>query len=218
MDIFIYLAMILVVAGMLYAALTTSIDFCPVKIKEVMTITLTLMIFRVGSLWALLVIDSVKLIYILRNFVFLNIIYIPLIMFITLYIFYRNTKINLQWFYYIFLAATACYIICIFLIPMEYYISPSYGYNVVLSSDIPYKILLCISGFIFFAGMQAVRYKYSVKWGIILIEVMSLLFLATTAMALKSTENIGLLLLGELGWMIVLYSSVITFRINGIGK
>ncbi|MFR1710265.1 MAG: hypothetical protein ACLSV2_15380 [Clostridium sp.] len=61
-------------------------------------------------------------------------------------------------------------------------------------------------------AIKSLRYKHSVKWGTALIGIASLVFVGATAMALKSSENIGYLLIGDLAWVIVLYGSIRTFK------
>lgn len=212
MNIYIYLFLILAMIFLSYESITSSIRYCPVKIKEVLTISFILIILRIVSLLVLLLADNMKSVYLMKNLVFLNIIYIPIIIYTCLYVFYRNTRMDIKWFYGIFIIGIVIYLICMFKVPMEYYISLSYGYNVILSNLLPYKILLCINGLSFFMGIKSFRYKHSVKWGAALIGIASLVFVGTTAVTLQSSENIGYLLLGDLSWMIVLYGSIRTFK------
>lgn len=212
MNIYIYLFLILTMIFLTYESVTSSIRYCPVKIKEVLTISFILIIFRIVSLLVLLLADNMKSVYLMKNLVFLNIIYIPIIIYICIYIFYRNTRIDINWFYGIFIIGIVIYLICIFKIPMEYYISLSYGYNIILSNLSPYKMLLCINGLSFFISIKSFRYKHSVKWGTVLIGIASLVFVGTTAITLQSSENIGYLLIGDLAWIIVLYGSIGTFK------
>lgn len=211
MDIYIYLALVISLIFACYETVTVSIKYCPIKIKEVIILIFTLVIFRAISLWILLLLDNIKLVYIVRNLVFLNVIYMPMIMFLCIYIFYRNKALNLKWIYYIFFIGVILYLACLFLMPMEYYISTAYGYNIVLGNMVPYKALLCFGGLAFFIGMKGLMYKYSVKWGMTLIEISALVFIITSALVLKSTENIGLLLVGELAWILTVYGGVRTF-------
>jgi hypothetical protein len=211
-NIYIYLFLILAIMFLVYEAITSSIKYCPVKIKEVLTISFILLIFRIISLLALLLGDNMKIIFLVKSLVFLNVIYIPIIIYTCLYIFYRNTRLNIKWFYGIFIICIVVYLACIFKIPMEYYISLSYGYNIILNNLIPYKILLCVNGLSFFMGIKSFRYKHSVKWGTVLIGMASLVFIGTTAIALQCSENVGYLLIGDLAWMIVLYGSIRTFK------
>ena len=204
MNIYIYLFLILSIIFLIYEAVTSSIKYCPVKIKEVLIISFILLVFRIASLLVLLLADNMKSVYLMKNLVFLNIIYIPIIIYTCLYIFYRNTKMDIKWFYGIFIVDIIFYFACIFKIPMEYYISLSYGYNIILNSSLPYKVLLCVNGLSFFMAIKSLRYKHSVKWGIALIGIASLVFVGATSMALKSSENIGYLLIGDLAWVIVL--------------
>jgi len=125
-------------------------------------------------------------------------------------------KINIKWFYSIFILGVLGYLVCIFKVPMEYYISLSYGYNIVLKSTMPYKILLCVNGASFYMGVKSFRYKHSIKWGTVLITLASLLFIGTTAVVIKNIEDMGYLLIGDLGWIIVLYSSISTFKEKSI--
>ncbi|MEG1254199.1 hypothetical protein [Clostridium sp.] len=212
MNIYIYLFLILAMIFLSYESITLSIKYCPIKIKEILTISFILVVFRIVALLILLLLDDMKYVYLMKNLIFLNIIYIPIIIFTCLYIFYRNTDLDIKWFYGIFIVDIVIYLICIFKIPMEYYISLSYGYNVVLKNTIPYKILLCTNGLGFFMGIKSFRYKHSIKWGTLLVVIASLVFIGTTAMGLRSTENIGYLLLGDLGWMVALYGAIVSFK------
>ncbi len=212
MNIYIYLFLILSMMFLIYESVTSSIKYCPVKIKEVLIISFVLLISRIVSLLVLLLADNMKSVYLMKNLVFLNIIYIPIIIYTCLYIFYRNTRMDIKWFYGIFIIGIIAYFACIFKIPMEYYISLSYGYNIILNNSLPYKILLCVNGLSFFMAIKSLRYKHSVKWGTALIGIASLVFVGATAMALKSSENIGYLLIGDLAWVIVLYGSIRTFK------
>ncbi len=212
MNIYIYLFLIFTVMFVLYEAIILSIRYCPVKIREVLTISFILIAFRFISILLILILDNIKYLYLLKNLVFLDIIYIPMIIFISLYIFYRNVKINLKWFYGVFILGLLGYLVCVFKIPMEYYISSTYGYNIVLKSTIPYKILLCFNGASFYMGVKSYRYKHSIKCGAVLIALASLLFIGTTAVVMKNIENIGYLLIGDLGWIIALYTSIRTFK------
>lgn len=212
MNIYIYLFLILTMMFLIYEAVTLSIEYCPVKIKEVLTISFILLIIRIISLLILLLADNMKSVYLMKNLVFLNIIYVPINIYTCLYIFYRNTRMNIKWFYGVFIVGIVVYLACIFKIPMEYYISLSYGYNIILNNLLPYKILLCVNGLSFFMGIKSFRYNHSVKWGTALISIASLVFIGTTAIALQSSENIGYLLIGDLAWMAALYGSIRTFK------
>ena len=214
MDIYIYLALILALIFIGYELITSTIKYCPIKVKESIVLIFIIISLRVMTLLILLVVDNIKVVYSIRNFIFLNIIYIPLIIFICIYIFYRNTKININWIYGVFFLGVSIYILCILIYPIEYYISLSYGYNVTLSNQLPYKIILCVNVLSFFIGIISFRYKYSIKWGSVIIIVASLIFIGSSVIALKSSEHIGYLLIGDLSWIIALYSSILTFKIK----
>lgn len=217
MNIYIYLSFLLFLVFLSYEVITSTLKFCPIKIKEAVILPLILICFRIGSLLTLLLVDDIKYVYIVRNFIFLNIIYIPMLIFLSVYVFYRNTKININWIYGIFFIGASAYMICIFMYPMEYYISMSYGYNVVFNSQLPYKILLCINAVSFFIGVKSLRFKHSIKWGSFIIILASLVFIGGAAASLKSTEHIGYLLIGDLSWIICLYTSILTFKIKAKG-
>lgn len=217
MDIYIYLFLLLLLIFLAYEVITATIKYCPIKIKEAIVLSFILISFRVGSLLVLLLVDDIKFVYLIRNFIFLNIIYIPMLMFISIYVFYRNTKLNINWIYGIFFIGAVGYVTCIFTYPIEYYISMSYGYNVVINSQLPYKILLCVNAGAFFIGVKSFRYKHSLKVGSFIICLSSLVFIGSAAVGLKTTEHIGYLLLGDLGWLISLYASILTFKIKAKG-
>lgn len=217
MDIYIYLTLILALVFLSYEVITSTVKYCPIKVKEAIILPFILLCLRIGTLLILLLIDDIKFVYLMQNFIFLNIVYIPLLIFLSIYVFYRNVKININWFYGIFFVGAAGYVLTIFIYPIEYYISMAYGYNVFFNSQLPYKILLCINAISFFFGIKSFRYKHSIKWGSFMITLASLIFIGSTAMALKSSEHIGYLLVGDLGWLTALYGSVLTFRIKAKG-
>lgn len=140
-----------------------------------------------------------------------------MVIFLSIYVFYRNTRININWVYGIFFIGAAGYIFCIFTYPIEYYISMSYGYNVVFDSQLPYKILLCVNAAAFFIGIKSFRYKHCIKWGSFIIVMASIIFIGSATLSLKSSEHIGYLLLGDLGWLTSLYATIITFKIKAKG-
>lgn len=217
MNIYIYLALILVLIFLSYEIITSTVKYCPIKVKQAIILPFILLSLRTITLMILLLMDDIKYVYLIGNFVFLNIIYIPVIIFLCIYVFYRNTKIDIKWIYILFFLGVAGYIACIFIYPLEYYISIIYGYNVMFSSELPYKILLCVNALSFFIGIKSFRYQHSIKWGSFMITFASLLFIGSVAMGLKSSENIGYLLVGDLSWLIALYGSVLTFRIKAKG-
>lgn len=217
MNIYIYLSLLLILVFLSYEVITSTIKYCPIKIKEAVILPLILIFFRIGSLLVLLLVDDIKFVYIVRNFTFLNIIYIPMVIFLSVYVFYRNTKININWFYGIFFIGATGYIFCVFAYPMEYYISMSYGYNVVFNSQLPYKILLCVNAASFFIGVKSLRFKHSIKWGSFITILVSLMFIGSTVISMKSTEHVGYLLIGDLSWLTCLYASIMTFKIKAKG-
>lgn len=212
MDILIYLGLLLFLIFIIYDEVLKTMQYCPVKIKGILVIIFSLAILRVAALLVLLISDRAELVYILRNMVFLNVVYIPLMMFICTYIFYRNIKFNVKWIYGVFITSLAFYFICIFRVPMEYYISLSYGYNVIFDNTLPYKIFMCVYGASFFIGMKGMKYQYSVKWGMALVEVASIISIISTVIAMRSTENVGYLLVGEVAFFVVMYMAVNTFK------
>lgn len=217
MNIYIYLSLILALIFLSYEVITSTVKYCPIKVKEAIILPFILICFRAVTLLILLLVDDIKFVYLTRNFVFLNIIYIPLTIYLCIYVFYRNTKININWLYGIFFLGSAAYVACIFLYPIEYYISMSYGYNVMFNGQLPYKILLCVNALSFFIGIKSFRYKHSIKWGSFMITLASLIFIGSTSMAIKSSEHIGYLLVGDFSWLVALYGSVLTFRIKAKG-
>ncbi|MEG0308238.1 MAG: hypothetical protein RR636_09865 [Clostridium sp.] len=212
MNIYIYILVIAAIMIIAYITICLGMRCCPKKIKEMLVISVILVALRVVAIAVLIIVKTPNYTSFVRNLVFLNIVYIPIVMFICLYIFYRNIDVNIKWFYGILISGIIVYLVSIFKIPMEYYVSEIYGYNIILKSSIPYKILLCVNGFGFFMSIVGFRYRYSVKWGTILIGFSSLVFIGAMAKALSGMESIGYLLLGDLAWMIALCGGMVTFK------
>lgn len=141
-----------------------------------------------------------------------------MLIFLGIYVFYRNVKININWIYGLFFTGAGVYIICVLNCPVEYSISMSYGYNIFFDNQLPYKLMIIMNVVAFLSGIKCIRFKYSIKWGSFIIIVASLLNIGSLIISLKSAEYIGYLLIGDLSWIICLYACIVTFKVKAKGQ
>ena len=202
---FIYVTTILIISILLINGINSSISYAPKKIKYITLITLILALIRFIVLILLSLNESPLYIYLLKPIVFLEVVYIPIIGFISLYIFSRNDNIKLNYFYFVAVIFIGIYLITTLRIPVNTTISSFYGYRLILHKDYGMNTLMFIFNSIYLViSIKQLSNKYSNKRGLILVAVSSVLTIGTFLVAILNPVFWGLRLLGELLWIITL--------------
>ncbi len=212
MEGYIYIVCLLLMFIVLYLGVTQVFSYAPIKIKSICIITFLLVLLRYSTLLIFLLFDNIRHVYILKHLTFLNIIYIPLLIFISFYIGYRNSKMNIGYFYYIFYIAIIFYGISIFKIPIQTYISPVYGYNLIMLSILPYIVLITINVFMFIVLVKVYKYPYCIKVSILYQCLSSIFMVITICIALMNVEFMGIIIIAELMWMATLNYNLKRFK------
>lgn len=127
----------------------------PVKIKTLSIITLSILITRYIVLFILCLAENIKLLYFLKPFYFANFIAVPVLILCTIYIIFKNNKIN---FLYVFLLE--------FIVLMAYIIT-LYYFNIVIKVD-------SSIGFIMLFNNESAYYLYLIEISIILLLILYL--------------------------------------------
>ncbi len=212
---YIYLACILGMIMLIYEGITTSISYAPGKIKHITVIALILVLLRYISLLLLYLNQRVLYVYLLKPIMFLEIVYLPVIGFICIYIFSRNDKIKLNYFYFISTMFLIVYLFIAVKAPIKTTLSEFYGYTIILEKDYNMYLMLCIINTICFVmGIRAYGYKYSNKLGSLLILISSLLTLASVLLAIVDMRFFGAKLVGEILWVITMIYGLRKFKQN----
>lgn len=205
MFTYIYPIALLVMIMLIYEGLTTALKYAPIKIKAITIGSMLLILLRYLSLFLLLIYEKMQYVYLLKPFIFLELIYMPIVIFICVYIFSRNDKIKLNFFYVLSVVFLLIYFILIVKAPLFANLSSIYGYSITLKNGIySYLVLLSINSFVFVLGFKVYSFKYADKLGATLLIIASLIAIFSIILSVINSNFVGMIILGEVIWVIVL--------------
>ncbi|MEG0774499.1 hypothetical protein [Clostridium sp.] len=205
MFTYIYLISILLMFMLIYEGITTSFTYAPKKIKAITIIAMILILLRFIALLLLFVYDKMQYVYLLKPLIFLELFYMPIIIFICIYIYSRNEKIKLSFFYILCGIFIMVYFMLIIKAPLVTNLSNVYGYSITLENGlISYLVLLSINSFVFILGFKIYGFRHSNKIGVIMIVISALVTIITTVVSVLHPDFVGVIIGGELFWMITL--------------
>lgn len=205
MFTYIYLISILLMFMLIYEGITTSFTYAPKKIKAITIIAMILILLRFIALLLLFVYDKMQYVYLLKPLIFLELFYMPIIIFICIYIYSRNEKIKLSFFYILCGIFIMVYFMLIIKAPLVTNLSNVYGYSITLENGlISYLVLLAINSFVFILGFKIYGFRHSNKIGVTMIVISALVTIATTVVSVLHPDFVGVIIGGELFWMITL--------------
>lgn len=210
---YIYLGSLFVMILLLYEGITTAIEYAPKKIKYITLCSLILVLLRYVSLIVLFINEKPLYLYLLKPIMFLEVIYIPIIGFVTLYMLSRNERIKLSYFYILLAVFTAFYLFVTIKSPVNTTISEFYGYMISLKQNYGLYIVLSMINTIYLViSIKAYGFKYSNKLGIVLVTLASIATIVTILISLFGKEFFGIKLIGEIMWVITLVYSLSKFK------
>lgn len=202
MSTYIYPISIILMFLLLYESITTAYSYAPKKIKVITIMALFLIVLRYISLSLLLIYEKMQYMYLLKPVIFLEIIYIPMIIFISVNIFARNDKIKMNFFF--ILCAIFLIVYFIFIIKAPFYTSLSqlYGYSITLKNGIyPYLVLIIANTISFAYGFKIFEYKFNDKVGTFLMIVSSIITIGSVIASVFHENFMGMIILGEIFWV-----------------
>lgn len=208
----IYFLLLLIMILLLYQGIFYGLFYAPKKIKIISTIALLLMMIRYIALIILFIIKNQSYLYLLKPFVFTNLMGIPICGIITILIFSKDNKIKLRKILFLCTMLVVAYCITIFKSPSNINMSNISGYIIELQLETYCSTLLLIVNSIFFIkGIELLFKKYSNKLGALLIIMSSCITLTAVIMSSINTNNIPLLL-GDMCWIIALNYGLLKFK------
>ncbi|WP_291575344.1 hypothetical protein [Clostridium sp. UBA4548] len=205
MFTYIYLIAILIMFMLIYEGITTSFTYAPTKIKAITIIAMVLVLLRFSTLLLLFLYDKMQYVYLLKPLIFLELFYMPIIIFICTYIYSRNDKIKLSFFYLLCGIFVIVYFFLIIKAPLITNISAIYGYSITLKNGLnSYLVLLFINTFVFILGFRVYSFKYSNKLGVTMTMVAALVTIIATIISVLHADFVGAIIAGEICWMATL--------------
>lgn len=180
MKFYIYFLLIIFLIIFVFENLRKNNKFSPFKIKILCNIVLTFMLIREITLLVMFVASNIANLYLFKVTYFLNIVYIPIIALIIIYILFRSNKIKVIYIFFTgaFLLGIYLYFMCTLGTYIK--IDISCGYFMKLFKGEKIYILHIIFA-LFCIGAALIMYSKSIyKIGIILIITTCIVFIIET--------------------------------------
>ncbi len=208
----IYFLLLLMMILLLYEGITSSMGYAPKKIKIISAMALILMTFRYIALIILFIMKNQNYLYLLKPIVFINLISIPMVGIVSVFIFARNSKIKLNKVLFISVILCIAYSIVIYIYPASLNLSKFSGYSLDLKLEAYYYIpLLLASSILMVKGIEMFNKTFSNKIGAILIIMSSSITLISVLLT-AINPNFMWLLFGDICWVTTLDYGLIKFK------
>jgi hypothetical protein len=160
----------------------------------------------------LYIIENQNYLYLLKPFVFANLLCIPLCGILSVFIFSRNNKIRLKKILLMCAMLFMAYFIVIYKSPFNTKISNNYGYTIELQLEVYCYIVIAIINSIFLVkGIKLYSKNYSNKLGAVLIIIASSITLLSVILT-SVNSNFSMILLGDISWILTLDYGLIKFK------
>ncbi|MGH4118320.1 hypothetical protein [Clostridium sp.] len=208
----IYFLMLLMMLFLLYKGIISSLFYSPKRIKMISSMILILMTLRYITLIILFVVKNQSYLYLLKPIIHANILCIPIIGIISLFIFARNDKVKIRKVFILCIALSLAYCTLMYKSSVKINISNITGYTMQLQLEIYYFIALLIINSVFVVlGIELFYKTYSNKLGVVLIIVSSSITLTTLLISSINT-NFAWLILADISWIITLDYGLTKFK------
>jgi hypothetical protein len=199
---FFYLALLLLMFLLIYCGVSSSVRFAPLKIKIISLAALIALSARYIALLIFLVTGNIKNLYLLKPLMFLNLLCLPVLAIISIYIYARNDKIK---FNYCIISASlllVTYFAAIIKLPISIEIYGSLGYIMSFNNEIlVYGIYLIFNTIFFFSAVVFLGNKTSNKLGMRLVLSSALVVIIEVIVKTSGVSILPSILLGDVIWI-----------------
>lgn len=197
-----YLALLLLMFLLIYYGVSCSVRFAPLKIRIISLAALAALGARYIALLIFLITGNIKNLYLLKPLMFLNLLCLPVLAIISIYICARNDKIK---FNYCIISASlllVLYIAAIIKLPVSIEIYGSLGYIMCFYNELlVYGIYLIINTIFFFKAVVFLGNKTSNKLGMWLVLVAVLTVIIEVIVKSSGVSILPSILFGDVIWI-----------------
>ncbi len=200
---FLYLTLLLLMFLLIYFGVNLSFKFAPNKIRVLSLLALITISFRYIALIIFLITGNIKNLYLLKPLMFLNLVCLPVLAMISLYICARNDIIKFNYCIIVSVILLAAYIAAIIKLPMSIEMYGNLGYIMRFNSELlVYGVYLIINTILLFIAVLFLDNKNSNRLGILLILASA--FVVIVELLAKGVGVIILpaVLFGDIIWII----------------
>lgn len=204
MNIFyFYLILLLLIFVLLYKGISLSINFAPTKIKLLSIFAFILLPLRYMAVFIFLISKTIKYLYILKPIIFLNLLCIPILAMVGIYIFARKDRIKLSYFIIVSTMMLLLYILAITKLQVNIEIYKNLGYRMYfLNNNLIVGIYLAINTIFFFSSLILLGNSITNRLGMWLTLVSSLVVMLETTVNILGISLLPMLILGDVFWII----------------
>jgi hypothetical protein len=202
---FLYIIMLLLMFLFIYYGVSFSFRFAPLKIRILSNSALLAIGLRYTAMFIFLIAGNIKNLYLLKPFIFLNLLCVPVLGTISIYIFARNDKIKLN---YCILASTLfliAYSTAVIKLPINIEIYRNLGYRMNFNNEfLVYGTYLIINTLFLFIAVTFMGNKNSNKMGMYLVLASAFVGIAEIIAKISGLHVFPAILLGDIIWLITI--------------
>lgn len=208
-----YIFLMMAITLMIYHGFRSNVKSAPYKIKVLSIVALSTMLLRCLSLFILFLTKNMLYLYLLKPFVFLDIIYIPLMVLISIYIFSRNDRVNFSYAFVLTVVFILIYLVIIYksLFNISYLEGYGYSIDLVMNNYLIWGFILLNSSVLVYSIITLGSNKVNTK-GVLMLLFSSLLFMVEIMLPLLGIELLPENLLGEAMYILTLSYALSTFK------
>jgi hypothetical protein len=214
MNIFyIYLILLLLMFIFIYNGVDYSIKFAPLKIKTLSLTALTAAGLRYIALLILFLWKNIKFLYLLKPFIFLNILCMPILAMIAIYITARNDNIKFNYCLILSGVFVLMYLGFIVKLPVNIEMFNNMGYVMSFYNiDLVFGTYLIINTILLFGSVILLGYKNTNKLGMYMVLGASAISIAEVLTRASGVIILPTILIGDLTWLLAVNYSLYKFK------
>jgi hypothetical protein len=213
LSLYIYLILQLLIVVLIYCGFDISKKYSPPKIKVLSNIVFSLLLTREISLLILFFWENIMYLYLLKPFVFINLICFPLTAVICLYIFLRNDRINFSYSFIILGILLFFYIVLIIIMPHGVQISEQYGYYISLLDPLPAAYFyIAFNSIVMIICILGIGKPMTNNAGLYIIALIALASIAEMLLSLIGIELLVHSIIGDICWVSVLNYALLRLK------
>jgi hypothetical protein len=187
---------------LIYYGVSSSVRFAPLKIRVISLAALITLSARYIALLIFLVTGNIKNLYVLKPLMFLNLLCLPVLAIISIYIYARNDKIKFNYCMILASLLLGTYLAAIIKLPISIEIYGSLGYIMSFHNEIlVYGIYLIFNTIFFFSAVVFLGNKTSNKLGMWLILSSALVVIIEVIVKTSGVSILPSILLGDVIWI-----------------
>lgn len=204
LKFYIYISLLLIIIILLFKCFYLDL-YSPKKVKTIALITILVMGLRYAALLILFLVSNIKYLYLLKPLFFMNLIGVPLIILIVLYIFMKGHIIN---FSYIFIALGISIILYVsMMLKCTCFLqnSSNTGYTMVFAQDTYiYWVYIGINTITLFLAISFINKTYINRIGMSIVILASIATIIEYIVWIAGIVLIAGNIIGDMLWIIAL--------------